>query len=86
MLLEQGVFQIRKWFRRKDAGQPLLVSRLKAKDMKRGMAGPLHLLPEQCSITGLSDELRVNFTVMKVLVVHPRVGPERSGVVQIVIL
>ena len=54
--------------------------------MKRGMTGPLHLLPEQCSITGLSDELRVNFTVMKDLAVHARVGPERSGVVQIVTL
>ena len=68
------------------AKQPLLVSRPKAKDMKRGMTGPLHLLPEQCSITGLTDELRVNFTVMKDLAVHPRVGPERSGVVQIVTL
>lgn len=55
----------------------MLVSRPKAKDIKRGMTGVLHLLPEQCSITGLSDEMRSNFTVMKDLAVHTRVGPEQ---------
>ena len=58
-----------------DLKQPLLVSRPKAKDMKRGMTGPLHLLPEHCAITGLSDEMRANFTIMKDLAVHTRISP-----------
>ena len=36
----------------KDDKQPLLISRPKEKDKKRGMSGPILLLPECCSITG----------------------------------
>jgi len=60
----------------RDEQQPMLVSKLKAKDQKRGMTGALHLLPEFCSITGLSEELRANFQIMKELAVHTRVSPE----------
>lgn len=56
--------------------QPLLVSRPKDKDKKRGMSGPILLLPEFCSITGLSDEIRQNFSVMKDLAQHTKVSPQ----------
>lgn len=35
-----------------DDKQPMLVSRPKDKDRKRGMSGPILLVPEFCSITG----------------------------------
>lgn len=59
----------------KDLSQPLLISKPKAKDLKRGVTGNILLLPEFCAITGLSDELRANFTVMKDLAQHTRVAP-----------
>jgi len=58
-----------------DLQQPLLISRPKEKDRKRGMAGPILLLPEFCVITGLSDEIRANFSVMKDLAQHTRISP-----------
>ena len=36
----------------KDDKQPLLLSRPKDKDRKRGVSGNIYLLPEFCSITG----------------------------------
>lgn len=59
----------------KDDKQPLLISRPKEKDRKRGMSGPILLLPEFCVITGLSDEIRANFSVMKDLAQHTRISP-----------
>jgi len=59
----------------KDDQQPLLISRPKEKDRKRGMSGPILLLPEFCVITGLSDEIRQNFSVMKDLAQHTRISP-----------
>ena len=39
----------------KDDKQPLLLSRPKDKDRKRGVSGNIYLLPEFCSITGMSS-------------------------------
>jgi len=61
-----------------DDQQPLLLSRPKDKDRKRGASGNIYLLPEFCSITGLSDEMRANFTVMKDLAQHTRIGPAQK--------
>ena len=36
----------------RDLNQPLLVSRPKKADIRRGMDGPILLLPELCTITG----------------------------------
>jgi len=62
----------------KDDQQPLLLSRPKDKDRKRGVSGNIYLLPEFCSITGLSDEMRANFQVMKDLAQHTRIGPAQK--------
>jgi aubergine-like protein len=59
----------------KDYKQPLLLSLPKARDRRRGQEGPLCLLPELCSLTGLADEVRADFNVMKDLAVHTRIGP-----------
>nr|AFQ20832.1 PIWI [Hydra vulgaris] len=59
-----------------DPMQPLLISKPKDKDKKRGTQGPILLLPEFCSIQGLSETMRSNFNVMKDLAQHTRISPE----------
>jgi len=58
-----------------DLKQPLLVSNPKAKDRNRGQTGPIFLVPELCVLTGLSDDMRADFNVMKDLAVHTRIDP-----------
>ncbi|XP_078682114.1 piwi-like protein 1 [Branchiostoma floridae x Branchiostoma belcheri] len=57
-----------------DNKQPLLLSRANKKT-KDGKVLILKLIPELCSLTGLSEELRQNFTIMKELAIHTRPGP-----------
>ena len=45
----------------KDKGQPMLVSRSKARDIRAGMPELIILVPELSRITGLSDEMRRDF-------------------------
>eukprot|EP00794_Sanderia_malayensis_P014355 gene14355-15851_t len=59
-----------------DDKQPLLVSNPKKRDVRRGMTTPIKLLPEFCYITGISDEIRSNFNIMKELSVHTRMAPQ----------
>jgi len=35
-----------------DENQPLLLSKPKARDVRRGQDGPLYFLPELCTLTG----------------------------------
>ncbi|WAR02486.1 PIWL1-like protein [Mya arenaria] len=58
-----------------DDQQPLLVSKPKPKDIRRGMKENLYFIPELCTLTGLSDDARADFTVMKDVAVHTRVAP-----------
>jgi len=58
----------------------LLISKPKKSDIKRGMTENIVLIPELCSITGLSEEVRSDFHVMKDLAVHTRTNPmQRVG-------
>ncbi|BFZ18410.1 hypothetical protein BsWGS_21449 [Bradybaena similaris] len=59
-----------------DENQPLLVVKPTERDRRRGEKRNLYLLPELCTITGLSEEVRSDFNVMKDLAIHTRVGPE----------
>lgn len=59
-----------------DAGQPLLISRSKARDIRAGMPELVFLVPELCRQTGLTDEMRANFKLMKALDVHTKIGPD----------
>ncbi|XP_059156586.1 piwi-like protein 1 [Physella acuta] len=59
----------------KDIDQPLLVTRPTERDVRRGQKTNLYLVPELCTITGLSEQLRSDFNVMKDLGVHTRIGP-----------
>ena len=49
-----------------DKGQPLLISNPDARMRRRGMTEPIKLVPELCNMTGLSDEQRADFKLMKV--------------------
>nr|AIY62327.1 piwi [Fimbriaphyllia ancora] len=61
-----------------DMEQPLLVSRLKKipGQKTRIPEGELFLVPELCFLTGLTDEMRNDFALMKDLAVHTRVDPK----------
>ncbi|KAK3727509.1 hypothetical protein QZH41_018372 [Actinostola sp. cb2023] len=64
----------------KDHGQPLLVHRPKKRDSDRERPGRpsleiICLIPELCSMTGLTDTIRKDFRVMKDISAHTRVGP-----------
>ena len=56
--------------------QPLIVSRPKIRDLRKGQTEEIHLVPELCSLTGLPDEALKDFNMMKDLAVHTRVGPD----------
>jgi len=61
------------------ADQPLLVSRPKKSDVHRGMPEIVSLIPELCVMTGLSDEMRSNFNLMRALGTHLHVGPTQRA-------
>uniref|UniRef100_A0A8C6Q612 Piwi-like RNA-mediated gene silencing 1 n=1 Tax=Nothobranchius furzeri TaxID=105023 RepID=A0A8C6Q612_NOTFU len=62
----------------KDANQVLLVSHVK-KMVITGDAppGPAMLVPELCYLTGLTDKMRKDFTIMKDLSAHTRLNPDQ---------
>ena len=39
------------------------------------MTGPIHLIPELCMLTGLSDDARSDFHVMRDIASHTRIMP-----------
>lgn len=59
----------------RDQHQPLLVSRPKKREIRRGGLEVIHLVPELCTVTGLTDELRADYSVMKALGQHTKQGP-----------
>ena len=59
-----------------DTRQPLLVVRATMKDRRRGEEGAKYLVPELCFMTGLSDEQRANFNLMKDLAQYTRQDPK----------
>ena len=63
----------------RDKDQPMIVSRPKRKDQREGAPEMLYLLPELCNMTGLTDEQRANFGLMKDMGVHTRVDPTKKG-------
>merc|ERR1719192_275314 len=61
----------------KDPKQPLLISIAKARDERSGQTGPVYLVPELCNMTGLSDDQRANFKLMKDLGSYTRQDPKK---------
>jgi aubergine-like protein len=54
--------------------QPLLISRSKQRDLRAGKAECVYLVPELCTMTGLTDDMRANFFLMKDLSQYTRVN------------
>ncbi|KAL3242482.1 hypothetical protein MRX96_021097 [Rhipicephalus microplus] len=61
----------------RDAKQPLLVCRPKEKDIRAGRTDNIYLVPELCVLTGLTDEMRANVSVMRDLAQHTRIDPPK---------
>jgi len=59
----------------RDPKQPLIVSMPKKSEIRRGFDGPVHLIPELSFMTGLSDDQRANFKLMKDVGVYTRQPP-----------
>ncbi|GFS54318.1 piwi-like protein 2 [Nephila pilipes] len=60
-----------------DLNQPLLINKAKKKDYIEGVEPKLIcLVPELCFMTGLTDDMRNDFKVMKDIAVYTRVRPE----------
>ncbi|XP_063893516.1 piwi-like protein Siwi isoform X1 [Helicoverpa armigera] len=59
-----------------DGGQPLLISRSKPRDIRAGMPELVFLVPELCRQTGLTDDMRANFKLMRALDNHTKIGPD----------
>ncbi|XP_064424197.1 piwi-like protein 1 [Latimeria chalumnae] len=61
-----------------DLSQPVLVSQpRRQRGPGGGVAGPIVLIPELCSLTGLTDKMRADFSVMRDLSSHTRLTPEQ---------
>ena len=50
-----------------DLNQPILYSKPKRKDIRRGMSQSIALIPELCRMTGLKEGQRKNFQLMRTL-------------------
>ncbi|XP_076749103.1 aubergine [Xylocopa sonorina] len=55
--------------------QPMLVTRVKPKERRAGRTDLVYLVPELCRATGLTDNMRENFNLMRALSYHTRVSP-----------
>ncbi|KAM9743859.1 piwi-like protein 1 isoform 1-T4 [Menidia menidia] len=61
-----------------DGNQVLLISHVKKMGPAGGPPpGPAMLVPELCYLTGLTDKMRSDFTIMKDLSLHTRLNPEQ---------
>ncbi|XP_064106512.1 piwi-like protein Siwi [Macrobrachium nipponense] len=60
----------------KDPNQPMLLSKPKKRDLRRG-SGMIYLVPELCVMTGLTDEMRQDFNMMRDLSHYMRMTPDK---------
>ncbi|KAL9925541.1 protein aubergine-like [Glossina fuscipes fuscipes] len=61
----------------RDHQQPMLVSRPTERNMRGGQNEFIILVPELCRATGLTDNMRSNFRLMKAMGEHTRLNPQR---------
>nr|XP_045595605.1 piwi-like protein Siwi isoform X2 [Procambarus clarkii] len=60
----------------RDVQQPMIMSKPKKRDLRRG-SGCIYLVPELCTMTGLTDDMRADFNMMKDLAQYMRMGPDK---------
>jgi aubergine-like protein len=61
----------------KDGSQPMLVSMPKQRERQHGRDTPIYLVPELCRMTGLSEQMRTNFPLMRDLADCTRLVPSQ---------
>ncbi|KAH8412373.1 hypothetical protein KR009_001599 [Drosophila setifemur] len=61
----------------RDYKQPLVVSRPTEKNIRGGINQLIMLIPELARATGMTDAMRANFRLMKVMSEHTRLTPDR---------
>ncbi|XP_075745432.1 piwi-like protein 1 [Rhipicephalus microplus] len=61
----------------RDLNQPLLVCRPRERDIRVGRTDNLYLIPELCFLTGLTDDIRSNFSIMKDLASEMKLDPAK---------
>ena len=59
--------------------QPLLLSNPKRREMRQGQTEPFWLVPELCNMTGLSEDMRNNNSLMKELSGFLNMGPSQRA-------
>jgi aubergine-like protein len=60
-----------------DMSQPMLVSLRKKRDARSEQDSLIYLVPELCSMTGLSEQMRKNFSLMRDLAECTRLVPSQ---------
>jgi aubergine len=55
----------------------MLLSKSKAREMRAGAPQMVYLVPELCRMTGLTDDMRSNFQLMKAIADHTRSSPSQ---------
>jgi len=65
-------------FKIEDPAQPMLIAISKEKDLKGNVRPPVYLVPELCNMTGLSEEQRGDFNLMRDLGEYTRQGPAKK--------
>lgn len=61
----------------RDPRQPMLVSRSKPRDIRAGLPEMIYLVPELSRITGITDDMRKDFHLMRALADHTRLTPDK---------
>nr|QID20010.1 piwi [Drosophila buzzatii] len=61
----------------KDHKQPLLISKNRDKAQSSNASEIVILIPELCRVTGLTDSMRSDYTLMRAMANHTRMNPER---------
>ncbi|KAH8261817.1 hypothetical protein KR038_009051, partial [Drosophila bunnanda] len=61
----------------RDHNQPLLISKNRDKAQKTNASDVVVLIPELCRVTGLTDNMRSNFQLMRAMSEHTRMNPDR---------
>ncbi|EAT40579.1 AAEL007698-PA [Aedes aegypti] len=61
----------------RDPHQPMLLSRAKKRDLRAGGSELMALVPELCQMTGLTDQMRSDFRMMRAMADHTRLNPDR---------
>lgn len=61
----------------RDPRQPMLLSRAKKRDLRAGCSENMALVPELCRVTGLTDQMRSDFRMMRAMSDYTRLNPDR---------